>query len=290
VSIIKQETTGTLLFGCTIGAKIFKQNEFFVVFKNKDFKREVFDDDLRIEQNLIGIRGVESWNAQDPERDRFSGLSIGMNGSLLVCADANIKSLSRSKNYDILVEKVLESATNTQQATNVLQGEVKKGYGWTNIVASDGENVTAFEVSKNVFEESNEKYLTRTNHYIKTPGYTINYSQNAGTKTRYNDSLEKLEQATDIEDIFGLLKTHRSMKLGTSICNHGTIHTVYSYVFEVSKKKNRTIRLYVCQGNPCKNEYERIDLRFPISEEKADEILERYPSRRVKRKLELRAF
>lgn len=269
--------------GCTIGAKLFEPGEWFVVFKNKDFKRTNFEDDLLLERDIFGIRGIRTWGASSSEDDVFSGLSLGTNSRSLFCADANIKTLTRKRNYDVLVEYALRHAGTARQVGRALAGEIRKGYGWTNIVAADSRDVIAHEVGRSVDVEAGEGFVTRTNHFLKTPKWKVDYHQNAGTKTRFRDSFEKLREATSLADVFDLLRTHRSRKLGNSICNHGTIHTVYSYVFEW--KHGRT-SLYVAHGNPCHNEYVRIDLSFPITAERARGILEKYPSKRARAKLE----
>ena len=274
-----------LLSGCTIGAKIFDPGGWFVMFKNKDFKRSIFEDDLLLERDIFGIRGTRAWGSPGHEDVAFSGLSLGINGHSLFCADANIKTLARKRNYDDLVEHALRHARSARQVAPVLSKEIERGYGWTNIVAADSRDVIAHEVGRSVKVEAGDGFVTRTNHFLKTPNWEVDYHQNAGTKTRYEDSMDKLRRAEGLDDIFDLLRTHRSKKIGNSICNHGTIHTVYSYVFEW---KNGATTLYVSHGNPCNNEYVRIGLSFPITAEAAQAILEKYPSKRARAKLEAR--
>ena len=256
------------------------------MFKNKDFKRTSFEDDLMLEKDIFGIRGTQNWGSLGREEVSFSGLSLGVNSHSLFCADANIKTLARRKNYDLLVEHALRNAQSARQVAPVLSKEIARGYGWTNMVAADSRDVVAHEVGRSVKVEAGEGFVTRTNHFLRTPNWKVDYHQNAGTKTRFKDSLEKLREASNLDDIFDLLRTHRSKKVANSICNHGTIHTVYSYVFEC---KNGASALYVCQGNPCQNDYVRIDLPFPITPEVAQAILEKYPSKRARAKLETKA-
>jgi hypothetical protein len=278
--------------GCTIGAKILKPGEWFIAFKNKDFRRAQFEDDLMLEEDIFGIKGTPAWGQSSPageeERHTFSGLSLGINSHSLFCADANIKTLARKRNYDLLVECALRRARDASQVGQVLSDEIRKGYGWTNILAVDCDHVIAHEVSsKSVDLETGKRFVTRTNHFLKTPDWKVDYHQNAGTRTRFRDSYEKLSIAQSLADVFDLLRTHRSKKIANSICNHGAIHTVYSYVFEW-KRESKT--LYVCQGNPCSNEYVKLDITFPITAARAQEILEKYPSKRTRKKLETRAL
>ena len=268
--------------GCTIGAKIFEPKKWYVLFKNKDFTRSVFQDNLLIEPNIFGIRGTISWAEKSQVHDTFSGLSIGLNNSLLLCADANIKTLFRKRNYDILTEFLLRKAKDTRTSAMLLREEIKRGYGWTNLVAVDGSEAIALEVGQKVVQEKSKESVTRTNHFITTSPYRIDYHQNNGTRTRLSDSESKLNEARSLEDIFDLLRTHRESsktRFSTSICNHAKIHTVYSYVFEI---KNGQTRLYICQGNPCSNEYVPIDIHFPIGAEQKKRILDHYPKTRPK--------
>lgn len=239
-----------------------------------------------LEKDIFGIKGIQTWGASSPEEDVFSGLSLGVNSHSLFCVDANIKTLVRKRNYDLLVEYALRHARDASQVAKVLSGEIRKGYGWTNMVAVDKQDVLALEVGRSINVETGRNFVTRTNHFLKTPNWKVDYHQNAGTKTRFRDSREKLREARSLADIFDLLRTHRSKKIANSICSHGTIHTVYSYVYEW---KNGTSTFYVCQGNPCHNEYVRISLSFPMTAEEAQVILEKYPSRRARAKLETRA-
>ncbi len=269
--------------GCTIGAKVFEPGKWFVLFKNKDFKRERFEDELLIEKDLFGIRGVESWAAPNGEiSDTFSGFSLGINSSLLFLADANIKSLARKRNYDVLTEHALRNASEARQVQGVLSREIPKGYGWTNMVAVDGRDIVALEVGNHVNVERGKKFAARTNHFLLTPGWKVDYHQDSGTKTRMRDASTKLREARNLQDIFELLKTHRSLEGATSVCNHGTLHTVYSYVFEMRDGK---LSLNVAQGNPCQNDYVKVDISFPITESVAERILEVYPSRASKKRL-----
>ncbi|MDG6990065.1 MAG: hypothetical protein JRM99_01440 [Nitrososphaerota archaeon] len=266
--------------GCTIGAKVFDPGRWFVLFKNKDFKRAKFEDELLIEEDVFGIKGTDAWAATAAGDVSFSGLSLGINSNSLFCADANIKTLARKRNYDVLTELTLRNSRTADEAARFLSREIERGYGWTNVVAADPRSVYALELGRSANAEAGKGFITRTNHFVSTPGSKIDYHQNAGTKTRYSDSYSRLKDARSLSDIFDLLRTHRSMKRGNSICNHGTIHTVYSYVFEM---KNGRTSLYVQQGNPCQGGYTRIDIAFPLRARSAQHVLDRYPSRRMKR-------
>ena len=70
---------------CTTGVVRLGEDDY-ILFKNKDFGRTVFDDRLVVERDVFGIEGITTWAGTDPDLDQFSGFSIGANSSgLLVC-------------------------------------------------------------------------------------------------------------------------------------------------------------------------------------------------------------
>ncbi len=74
---------------CTVGVLRVGAGDY-LLFKNKDFVRTHFDDRLVVESEVFGVRGVSTWAGTDPERDEFSGFSIGANSAGLLCCDANV--------------------------------------------------------------------------------------------------------------------------------------------------------------------------------------------------------
>ena len=259
---------------CTIGAKILEQGKHYLLFKNKDFGRKNFDDKIIYNEHLFGVRGVESWESSDSSADTFSGISVGINKYGLGCADANIRSYARRKNYDILVQIVLEEAKNIDQAVQAAEKAIaKEDYGWTNLVVVDPHETAVLEVGESVTVERNPREMARTNHFITTPGHRINYSQNKGTKSRYMDASSRLGGVTEAEEVFELLRTHREGSTSRSVCGHGNFSTVYSYVLEVLDG-NYSVR--VIRGNPCEGKSEKLTLSFRDEDIKG--LLKAYPS------------
>lgn len=64
---------------CTTGAKVLVPGREFILFKNRDFKRDHFDDRLSLTDTAFGVLGLETHASLDTSHDRFSGFSIGCN-------------------------------------------------------------------------------------------------------------------------------------------------------------------------------------------------------------------
>ena len=92
---------------CTIGTLRLGRHEY-LLFKNKDFGRENFVDEIFLSEDVLGIQGVSTWANSNSSQDRFSGLSIGANRHGLFCCDANVREEpAKGWNYDLLTEIAL---------------------------------------------------------------------------------------------------------------------------------------------------------------------------------------
>src|SRR5438045_2032377 len=108
----RQEIT---MMGCTTGAKVLRPGHEVVLFKNRDFSREHYDDRFSLADTAFGALGLETWDGLDPASDRLSGFSIGFNAHL-ACCDSNVRTVSGGDNYDKLVQAVVENCTTIDQA------------------------------------------------------------------------------------------------------------------------------------------------------------------------------
>jgi hypothetical protein len=258
-----------------MGAKILGKDAGVVLFKQKDFLRpRVFNDRLVYDDRVFGPMGT--W-APSPGGS-YAGMSVGANTSGLICANTNIKSLSRAKPYDLLCEMVLRKASTLDEAVKVVRSALKRDrYGWTNLLVATPREVGALEISDRVVAvRGRNGQIVRTNHFLLNPDYSIDYRQSPGTKTRYKDAEVLIGKAKTLNDIFSICRSHRSMKISNSICCHGPSTTVYSYVFRL-RKGNLTA--YVCQGKPCRNSYVEMDIALPPSPRQRQRVLSQYPSR-----------
>ena len=131
---------------CTIGFTRLAEDDY-LLFKNKDFPRDSFEDAVVVEREVFGVAGVSTWSDPNPAADRFSGLSIGANAAGLLCADANVAGASGLSNYDELVELALRAGGGVAEGIAAIEAAVAaQPYLWGNIVMIDRSSGAAIEV------------------------------------------------------------------------------------------------------------------------------------------------
>ncbi len=244
---------------CTIGT--LRLGDEYLLFKNKDFGREIFEDQIVLSKDLIGIKGVSTWANHDSSGDRFSGFSIGANRHGLFCCDANVRSEPvGAKNYDMLTEIALTEADSVESAIVTLQRAVALSAYWcSNLVLIDSKTSAVIEVHGNkIAVERNPNQVTRTNHHLLFD-HTPESDDIITSESRLSFSQKRLSAARSIEDIHSLQASHDAGTTG--ICNHAVHQTVYSYVFYF---KNGDVSLRVKKGRPCSKEGEYQDLFLPF--------------------------
>ncbi len=261
---------------CTTGVMRLGRGEY-LLFKNKDFGREHFDDRLVTEPDVFGVRGVVTWAGTDPSLDEFSGFSIGANSAGLLCCDSNVRTLEGHANYDELTEIALRQGTDVKSAVNALRLAVEvQPYLWANLIMIDGTGAAAVEVRSNNIEVTELRGATaRSNHHVVLGPHRRD-DDTVTTGKRLASAQRRLDTATSIADIFRLQRSHDDGTTG--ICNHEGYRTVYSYVLH---RSGQVTTLHVSQGQPC-NVSERIELQLPLgicwSTQAADAFRQHYPS------------
>ena len=264
---------------CTIGVTRLAADEY-LVFKNKDFPRSSFEDEVVVERDVFGIRGVSTWSEPDPERDRFSGMSVGANRAGLLCADANVMGASGLANYDELVEIALRAGGGVAAGVAAIRAAVAaRPYLWGNIIMIDEAAAAAVEVRGDQVAVTPATGPTaRANHHV-----LLNSSQDAPgsptTEARLGAAQARIKQIDSVEDLLELQRAHDDGESG--ICNHIESQTVYSYV--LLRRPNET-RLLVTKGHPCNGDEVR-ELVVPLGEawspEAASLFRAAYPSDRA---------
>ena len=260
---------------CTIGA--LRLGAEYLLFKNKDFGRDSFEDEIVISKRIMGVKGVSTWANLDSSADQFSGFSIGANEHGLVCCDANVREEPLDgENYDRLTEIALTEAHSVETAILALQHAVSsRAYWCSHLVMIDQETLAAVEIhGHNIAVERQSRQITRTNHHLLFDGSAMD-GDTITSISRLSCSKERVAGATSIDDIYALQKSHDNGTTG--ICNHAVHQTVYSYVLYF---KDDEIKLYVKKGRPCKtDQYEELALPFGAmwTEEKESEFRSRYP-------------
>ena len=135
---------------CTIGTLRFGSDEY-LLFKNKDFGRDYFDDQIFLSEDVLGIQGISTWANSDSNQDQFSGFSIGANRYGLFCCDANVREEPpNGRNYDLLTEIALREGTDVESAIDAVYRAVERHSYWcSNLVLVDGDTSAAIEVHGN---------------------------------------------------------------------------------------------------------------------------------------------
>jgi len=255
---------------CTTGAKILRPGYEFVLFKNRDFKRQQFEDRVFISDTAFAALGLETWDGAGPDADRFSGFSIGFNQHL-VCCDSNVQTIPNGANYDRLVQAVVENCTTIDEAAECVSDLVRaQSFCWANMLVATPEGLAALEIrDRHVEAERQPIMIARANHHVCLGAHPDD-DDTSTTQLRYQSALTGLESVSNIAALFALLRSHEPDPQH-SICNHGLYDTVYSYIVHFNDGETT---LYVLQGHPCEGEYIRVPIEFGAIND-----LSFYPSR-----------
>lgn len=263
---------------CTIGVVRFGDGSY-ALFKNKDFGRPSFDDQIVLEPSVFGVAGLATWAGDDPLLDEFSGFSIGANAHGLLCCDANVKTVPGHANYDDLVEIALRSGSDFVGAVEAVADAVgRQPYHWGNLVLIDGDLTGAIEVRGDRIEVVvNDGSTIRTNHHVAL-GATDSDDNTTTSQPRLATARRMIDDADSVDDLYGLMRSHGD---GTgSVCAHGAHQTVYSYVLHHNRDG---VALSVTQGSPCESAPQMV-LALPIGESwsvlGADDFRKAYSSAR----------
>ena len=187
---------------CTTGAKILRPGHEFVLFKNRDFKRQQFEDRIFLSDSAFGALGLETWDGADPNADRFSGFSIGFNRRL-VCCDSNVQTIPNGANYDRLVQAVVENCATIDEAVECVSDLVRmQSFCWANILVATPEGLAALEVRDHRVEvERQPVMIARANHHICL-GAHPNDDDTTTTFARYQSAVAGLETVPNIARSF----------------------------------------------------------------------------------------
>lgn len=242
---------------CTIGALRLNANEY-LLFKNKDFVRDSFEDRLIASQEVVGIQGVSTWANVDSQPDEFSGISIGANQHGLFCCDANVREEPKSGlNYDLLTEVALQEGKDVDSAISAVDWAVKRNPHWcANLILIDNETVAAIEVhGEEIRVETDPHRLSRTNHHLLFRPNDMD-ADRVTSQPRLSSCQRRLASADSVEDVLSLQSSHDHENTG--ICNHSLYQTVYSYLLHFN---HGAMSLAVKKGRPCDlGVYNNLDL------------------------------
>lgn len=264
---------------CTTGALRLGPDEY-LLFKNKDFGRSSFDDRLVLEPEVFGIEGITTWAGDDPDRDQFSGFSIGANEHGLMVCDSNVQTLPDHANYDCLVEIALREGTDVESAIDAVRRTTQQEpYLWANLVLVDDQVIAAVDVrGQTIAVTRADDRIARSNHHVVF-GEHPDDDDVLTSIPRLQSASRRLDRAACIDDIFVLQASHDHGDSG--VCNHMSYDTVYSYVLH---HRQGDTNLFVVKGQPCLAE-ERLELGLPLgpawSQGLADDFRAAFPSSRA---------
>jgi len=246
---------------CTTGALRLSDGSY-LLFKNKDFGRENFEDRLDVSQEAFGVVGTPTWDREDCSTDVFSGYSIGANRHGLLCADSNVREEpSGGANYDLLTEVALLEGRDVGSAIRAVKSAVRDGPYWcANLVLIDQQAIAGLEVrGSDISVELYDERHTRTNHHISF-GATELDQDTTTSALRLRSSSSRLAEAERVEDVFDLLSSHDDGETG--ICSHGRFPPVYSYILHWREDQTH---IFVSKGSPCSPVSQR-KLLLPIGD------------------------
>ncbi|HCO13744.1 MAG TPA: hypothetical protein DIT46_06140 [Gemmatimonadetes bacterium] len=232
---------------CTTGALRLSDGSY-LLFKNKDFGRENFEDRLDVSKEAFGVVGTPTWDREDGSADVFSGYSIGANRYGLLCADSNVREEpSGGANYDLLTEVALLEGRDIGSAIRAVESTVQDGPYWcANFVLIDQQAIAGLEVrGSDISVELYDERHTRTNHHISF-GATELDQDTTTSALRLRSSSSRLAEAKRLEDVLDLLSSHDDG--GTGICSHSRFPTVYSYILHCRMGQTHIL---VSKGPPC---------------------------------------
>lgn len=231
---------------CTIGAKILQPGREFILFKNRDFTRRQFDDQVVLTDQAFGVLGVETWDGHDPANDRFSGFSLGFNGQL-ACCDSNVKTVPGGVSYDQLVQAVVENCVTIDEAVEFVRALVSgQTYNWSNLIIATSGGVAVLEVRDHHVEvERHTEMIARANTHINL-GASPDDDDTSTSLDRYQLAHDGLPNVSTLDDVFPLLAA-KVPGQANGICNESLYHTVYSYVVHW---RDGLTAFYVHRGAP----------------------------------------
>jgi len=252
--------------GCTIGAKILRPGREYVLFKNKDLRREALDDRLEILPDALGVLGLHLPPPGQTKEDVFRGYSVGLNCNGVCACNSHLRAIEGAAPYDELNREALMGTATAREALDRIVALAAKGqYDRGNILIADPNGVAVVEVASDVVWEDGGLVAARGNTHVLSHGEQVAASPCA----RLVRTREALSEAASLEDFFALLRSHEGER---PVCLHTESNTVYSYVIHWVEGE---LTLYVCQGHPCQNDYARIPIRFPVD---AEALAEVYPT------------
>lgn len=244
--------------GCTIGATTLEPGAEYVLFKNKDLRKESFDDQLCVTDDCFGVRGLHLPPKGREHEEELSGFSIGLNRHGVSACNSHVRSIEDGLNYDLLTEAAVTGVTSVGDALeNVRRLAAEKAYNRANIIVADPHEIGVIEIADDCAQATELRCIARANKHL------LPHADRAPSDPcpRASRAIAAVGSAVGVDDFFTLLRSHEGETDRTNICRHGEPLTVYSYILHWRRGR---FDLHVCQGPPCRSQYVSIPLDFPI--------------------------
>jgi hypothetical protein len=260
------------------GAVILQDSKKTLLFKNRDMILQDPKDDFFYNENCFGICGV------DEQTGRREGLAIGVNSRGLAITNTHVRSTSDGS-YLKLAEQLLALGKDAEDCLGIAVEQLKRGntYQWSNMILADYDSMLVIELAgTNHSMEWSERRALRTNHHIMLD--TEPFLRGDGID--YDSSVERVERgyelarkASEVQDVFSILKDHGNSPGKSSLCRHAEgddqNSTVMSYLIEIDNSlgsDNPKIMFHFARGKPCENAYTSVPILFPADEETTAKI------------------
>lgn len=238
--------------GCTIGW--IKSREGCIIFKNRDTGKNLRGDLLKITRNSIKIChhsgrkgcwiGVNKWFGFASAKGPYRELS---------------ENCSPYAKFDEIGELILEKANNLEKALKLfIESYKKQKIGKSaNILLCNPNKAYLIEFcSGKINIKTYSRFVFRTNHFLSMRKFNRNFEflNTSVKRLKKFRELVSIYKPKNAEQLIPLLSYH-SENAEESICRHGTISTLGSAIFEISK--NSITLWYSLNDNPCRNKFSK---------------------------------
>lgn len=239
---------------CTLIAIINPNKLYKVLFlENRDLPDELYSgDEARLIKNGNELLALYDF--------RSNGIVCGYSLNTKIFGGVtNVLGYNGYFSRGVLLKNVLLNSKNIQEALKMLIKELSKGiYSSANYVLGNSNTLYRIEnFSNHIKVIKAENYIVLTNNFK-----FLKYGKKLRSSTEREKYIYKFlseRKNVRIKDLFKIAKHHGKQ---SSVCRHGkTIgKTVSSIIFYVNNKDN--LSFFYCKGNPCKNDYEKLNLNL----------------------------
>ena len=196
---------------------------------------------------------------------------LGADGNTLPnYAGARFGSLNESL---VVYEKILEECGTVREALDFVINEYQDRYMGGNgdiVMIGDRTEAIALEYLPDRWGlefQRDKPYLIRSNFFVlmdKLRPAPEECTLHTSSAIRYSDALRHLSikgKNNELDDVFGLVKSHYQGKNAMSICRHGGEGEYFTHACFVVELTPSSIEAYISiNGNPCEKDFTKVSL------------------------------